>query len=213
MEASDTAGAQGMRASDGEREKVAIFLRDNAAEGRLASEELDERVERAYRAITREQLEALIGDLPGAPLAPPAPAPPAPARPEPPPRAGFWRRTGAWLFDAIVLGLISSVIGGLIGGHGEISLPLWWAYGTLMEGSSRGQTLGKMAFGIRVVDPHTGRSIGFARAFIRQVVALISVICLFLGDLWMLWDGERQCWQDKAAGDVVVPVWADPSHI
>ena len=35
-------------------------------------------------------------------------------------------------------------------------------------------------------------------------------LALLIGYLWMLWDKEKQCWHDKAANDVVVPVSAYP---
>jgi hypothetical protein len=38
-----------LRASDAERERVAVFLRDQAAVGRLTADELEERVDAAYR--------------------------------------------------------------------------------------------------------------------------------------------------------------------
>jgi|tagenome__1003787_1003787.scaffolds.fasta_scaffold20592010_2 hypothetical protein len=55
-----------LRASDADRERVAVFLRDQAAVGRLSHEELDERVGRAYSAVTLGDLERLIADLPRA---------------------------------------------------------------------------------------------------------------------------------------------------
>jgi Domain of unknown function (DUF1707) len=55
-----------LRASDADRERVAVFLRDQAAVGRLTHEELEERVDRAYRAVTLGDLEHLIADLPRA---------------------------------------------------------------------------------------------------------------------------------------------------
>jgi cytochrome c biogenesis protein CcdA len=55
-----------LRASDAERERVAVFLRDQAAVGRLSHEELEERVAAAYRAVTLGDLERLIADLPRA---------------------------------------------------------------------------------------------------------------------------------------------------
>jgi hypothetical protein len=61
-----------LRASDAERERVARFLRDQAAEGRLTHEELEERVGRAYAAKTVRELQELLVDLPRAPLPRPA---------------------------------------------------------------------------------------------------------------------------------------------
>jgi hypothetical protein len=71
------------RASDAERETVADRLRRAAADGRLTAEELDERLEAAYGARTRPELEQLTLDLPAEGGEPPAVTPkrePAPAR-------------------------------------------------------------------------------------------------------------------------------------
>jgi hypothetical protein len=57
-----------IRASDAERERIVSFLRDQAAEGRLSADELDERVGRAYTALTRGELSRLVRDLPDPPF-------------------------------------------------------------------------------------------------------------------------------------------------
>jgi hypothetical protein len=57
-----------IRASDAERERVVSFLRDKTAEGRLTADELDDRVGRAYRAVSRAELQRLVRDLPDPPL-------------------------------------------------------------------------------------------------------------------------------------------------
>lgn len=66
-----------LRCSDAEREQVAGFLRDRAAEGRLTPDELGERVELAYRAVTIGELERLVADLPDSPFDAPRPWQPA----------------------------------------------------------------------------------------------------------------------------------------
>ncbi|MFJ9471869.1 DUF1707 SHOCT-like domain-containing protein [Streptomyces caniferus] len=53
-----------LRASDADRERVVEILRDAVAEGRLAMEEFDERLDAAYRARTYGELEPLTADLP-----------------------------------------------------------------------------------------------------------------------------------------------------
>lgn len=53
-----------MRVSDSERERVAQFLREQALEGRLDHDELDERLGSAYGAKTAGELQDLIEDLP-----------------------------------------------------------------------------------------------------------------------------------------------------
>jgi hypothetical protein len=57
-----------LRASDADRERVIERLRQAASEGRLLTEELEQRLEAALSARTYGQLDALIGDLPGGPL-------------------------------------------------------------------------------------------------------------------------------------------------
>ena len=54
----------GIRASDAEREHHVELLREHAAQGRLTVEELSERLDRAYGAVTRDQLAVLVDDLP-----------------------------------------------------------------------------------------------------------------------------------------------------
>ena len=52
------------RAGDAEREQAAEKLRIAAGEGRIDLAELEERLERAYRAKTYDELAALLTDLP-----------------------------------------------------------------------------------------------------------------------------------------------------
>ncbi|MGX1757580.1 DUF1707 SHOCT-like domain-containing protein [Streptomyces lydicus] len=59
-----------LRASDADRERVAEILRDAVAEGRLAMEEFDERLDAVYRARTYRELEVLTADLPVGATAP-----------------------------------------------------------------------------------------------------------------------------------------------
>jgi Domain of unknown function (DUF1707)/Cell wall-active antibiotics response 4TMS YvqF len=58
------AGSPAVRASDAEREAVVTRLRTAAGEGRLALDELAERLDRALSAVTRDDLEPLTRDLP-----------------------------------------------------------------------------------------------------------------------------------------------------
>jgi hypothetical protein len=62
-----------MLASDGDRERVSVVLRDAAAEGRLTLEELSERVASAYSARTSAELEQLTRDLPATRITPSVP--------------------------------------------------------------------------------------------------------------------------------------------
>lgn len=128
------------------------------------------------------------------------------------PRAGFWRRFGALILDGILLAIIGAILQAVLKGAAAstVSLLAGLAYFTLFVGSARGQTPGMIAQGIRVISFDGSGSIGYGRAFIRWIAGYLSAIVFFLGFFWMLWDKEKQCWHDKLASDVVVPVSAYP---
>jgi uncharacterized RDD family membrane protein YckC len=77
-----------------------------------------------------------------------------------------------------------------------------------MNGSRRGQTLGKMALGIAVRDARTGAAIGFWRGLGRFLITLVFEIALFIpyivDSLAPLWDRRRQSWHDRVVHSVVV---------
>lgn len=153
-----------------------------------------------------------MSESPAAPPLPPPPAAPgvtAPGVAGPSgPRATFWQRLGGLLIDSLLIlaveGIIAIAIDPDVGyGIGLLGGLLYFAY---LEGSPSGQTIGKKIIGTRVVDFRTGGPIGFGRGLIRWVGRLLSGLACGLGYLWMLWDPEKQCWQDKLATTVVVPV-------
>src|SRR5215207_1809513 len=79
-------GDMDLRVGDSDRDEVARSLRQHCAAGRLSVEEFDERVEAAYRAITRRELFAVTSDLPeGLPA-----ESGAAGAPRPEPRRVFW---------------------------------------------------------------------------------------------------------------------------
>lgn len=144
------------------------------------------------------------------PAAPPLPPPPAVAPTSGPsgPRATFWQRLLALIVDSLLIFSVEGVIALAIDpdvGYG-IGLLGGLFYYSYLEGSPSGQTIGKRVMGIRVVDFRTGQPIGFARGLVRWVGRILSGLACGLGYLWMLWDGEKQCWHDKLATTVVVPV-------
>jgi uncharacterized RDD family membrane protein YckC len=127
------------------------------------------------------------------------------------PRAGFWRRFGALIIDAVILLVVEIVLRVALKGAGQaLSLVVSLVYFTLFVGASRGQTPGMSALGIRVISFDGSGSIGYGRAFIRWIGGYVSAVVILLGFFWMLWDKEKQCWHDKFASDVVVPVSAYP---
>ncbi len=55
-----------LRASDADRERVVVQLRESSAQGRLTLEEFSDRVAKAYAARTGADLAVLVRDLPAA---------------------------------------------------------------------------------------------------------------------------------------------------
>lgn len=128
------------------------------------------------------------------------------------PRAGFGVRFVAALVDAVALGVASLLLQALVGeAFGTfVGIALGLGYYAYLEGSPSGQTLGKRAMNIRVVDFLSGGPIDPGRALIRYLGRILSTLPCLLGYFWMLWDPERQTWHDKLANTVVVPTSAYP---
>jgi len=128
------------------------------------------------------------------------------------PRSGFWRRLGAVLIDSVILFVPYAVLLVLVDYTVAqlISVVIDWTYYTMLEGGRTGQTLGKRALGIRVIDFRAGGPIGYGRGLLRQIGKLLSGVVIALGYLWMLWDKENQTWHDKIATTVVVPASSYP---
>ena len=97
------------------------------------------------------------------------------------PTGGTWAMFGLLFVAALIAGVI---------------------YYAKSEGGS-GQTVGKKAVGIRVVDANTGGPIGTGRGVGRYFARWLSSI-LLLGYLWSLWDSRKQTWHDKLVTSVVV---------
>jgi hypothetical protein len=118
---------ENMRVSDADREQVTARLREHFAEGRLTSEELDERITAALSAKTVGELRGVMADLPepapfgpragqAPPFGPGAGQPPAPGpqgwQGQPPwaGRPGYAYRRGPRLLPIALLVLFSFFI-------------------------------------------------------------------------------------------------------
>jgi uncharacterized RDD family membrane protein YckC len=140
--------------------------------------------------------------------------------------AGWWRRVGAAVIDSVIIGLvallllvplgigafgadtdegyIALVVGFLLAGLVIVLVAL--AYAPLMMVKTNGQTVGRMATGIRVVRT-SGQRMDFTTAALREVVfkaLLIGTIAnsftfglaSLLDVLWPLWDEENRALHD-----------------
>jgi hypothetical protein len=135
-----TADSSGqMRASDGDRDNTADWLRTAFAEGRLTKDEYDERIGQALSSKTHAELEALTADLPRKLPGIVAPAPAARAEPRTNPLAiaalacgvaGVFT-SGLTSIPAIILGHIARGQIRRSGANGKdlatIGLALGWA--------------------------------------------------------------------------------------
>jgi uncharacterized RDD family membrane protein YckC len=128
------------------------------------------------------------------------------------PRASFGLRLVAAIIDGVLLGIIGAILTAIVGQvlGSALNLLLGLGYYSYLEGSPSGQTVGKRAMSIRVIDFAGGGPIGPGRALIRYIGRIVSAIPCGLGYWWMLWDPEKQTWHDKFATTVVVPTSAYP---
>jgi uncharacterized RDD family membrane protein YckC len=139
--------------------------------------------------------------------------------------AGLMRRLAAMLYDTLLLAAIAMVATGLLlpltGGKAitAASHPaLGAAYRALLVGivvafyglfwTRRGQTLGMQSWRLRV-EREDGRLLGWGDALRRLAAALLSLLPLGLGFLWILLDRRKRAWHDRLSGTRVVLV---PKH-
>jgi uncharacterized RDD family membrane protein YckC len=104
--------------------------------------------------------------------------------------AGFWPRFGACVIDGLVLGCAfwALVLSARALGEPMLGFIIFmlfshavWAYNTFQHGRW-GQTIGKRATGIRVVEAITGAPISYARATARDCVIIADAnVRLMLG--------------------------------
>jgi uncharacterized RDD family membrane protein YckC len=146
--------------------------------------------------------------------------------------AGFWRRFGAWVIDAVVLGAIFAVLEPLLwpnfGKFFSFTTSFdsnYWmtqframsnVISTVLSGVYfvvfwvwRGQSLGMMVAGAKVVRTD-GTQLDTGRAIVRYLGYIISIIPFFLGFIWIAFDAHKQGWHDKLAETYVVKIPAAP---
>ena len=129
---------------------------------------------------------------------------------------GFWMRLAAAMIDFLIISVampITRILGSATGFFMRMRavspvvtfLLVFWLYSWLLTGL-RGQTVGKMLLGIKVIDEE-GNVPGLGRAALREILGkLISFVVLYLGFLWIAWDRQKQGWHDKIAHTYVVKV-------
>jgi uncharacterized RDD family membrane protein YckC len=126
-------------------------------------------------------------------------------------QADWWRRLLAIIVDSAVLWLPTYAVTRSMDRPARLVVitVLGFVYFALLNGGAKGQTLGKMVWGVRVRDAATGGPLGPAKAALRYIVpALLSIVTfglIWLPDgLWLFRDRRRQTLHDKLAGSLVV---------
>lgn len=155
----------------------------------------------------------------------------APARPQAAPSqyAGFWIRVAAWFIDAVILGIVNSIIMAFFGGGlstlikpGQdastlnlaaifaalgtmllVTFAIQFAYFTFLESSEKQATVGKMALGLKVTDAN-GKRISVGRAAGRWFSKIISGMILGIGYLMVAFTEKKQGLHDMIATTFVV---------
>ncbi|MDE2844677.1 MAG: RDD family protein [Chloroflexota bacterium] len=121
---------------------------------------------------------------------------------------GFWIRLSAAVIDGILLSIVNFELGLFLGLVDSpltilVNLVIGWAYQVGFI-ATKGQTLGKVALGIQVVDSK-GDIPGIGAVLLREIVGkFLSAIALGLGYPWGAWDPEKRGWHDHIAGTYVV---------
>ncbi len=118
---------------------------------------------------------------------------------------GFWIRVLAYIIDAIILGIIRTV---LVSAAGEsaglgISGLVGIVYFVGLWGTT-GQTIGMMPFNLRVVSNTDGGKITWASSILRFVGLIVAFLVIFIGVIWVAFDSRKRGWHDMIGGTVVV---------
>jgi uncharacterized RDD family membrane protein YckC len=139
--------------------------------------------------------------------------------------AGFWIRVFANVLDVLLLAAINQallfltggwrVFGGAAGTNiGAISMTLGSAQ-VIVSGIvpaiviigcwiALGASAGKLILGLRIVDEPTGGRPTAWQCIGRYVTALIGILCVGLGYVWIAIDPRKQGWHDKLVRTLVV---------
>jgi uncharacterized RDD family membrane protein YckC len=96
-------------------------------------------------------------------------------------------------------------VSGLLGVLYYVIVLGWFAYNWLFRQGTTGQTVGKKAVGIAVLDA-SQRPIGPGLTFVRQLAHVLDSLPCLIGYLWPLWDGEKRTFADMIMGTRVLRV-------
>ncbi|MFC8503789.1 RDD family protein [Pedococcus sp. NPDC057267] len=147
--------------------------------------------------------------------------------------ATLGQRFVARLIDGVIVTLVVWIIGflglgALAGSSDEAGNPSGFGVGAMVTTffiiaafsllyemvmiAVRGQTLGKMIMGVKVVLERNGQVPGWGPSFIRWIVPIVGALACYIGALLVLISplfdstGKLQGWHDKAANTLVINI-------
>ena len=121
--------------------------------------------------------------------------------------AGFGERLVAYIIDIVILAVPLAIMSYILPTMVYYILGLIFSIGYLVYfWSTTGQTVGKMAMGLKVINVNTGAPPDAATAALRYVGYIISGIPFYLGFFWVIWDEHKEGWHDKIAKTRVIKV-------
>jgi len=139
--------------------------------------------------------------------------------------AGPWRRLCGWVIDWVIVNILAILPAALLTSAtgipgfvaGLLVVGIWPAYSIVLVHLS-GETIGRIALGIRVLDLEGGRPPGWGRSTIRALIQL----GLFLLSLFILIPAARpvagvNCWSNTSRplacreSRMQPPPWDSPS--
>ena len=129
--------------------------------------------------------------------------------------APWWRRFAALIIDIAILWIPLGIatrsmdVGRYTGFFVGVAFGV--TYFALLNGSRKGQTIGKMVWAIQVRDAATGGPLGYPKAAVRYLAPTALMLIPILGFfLWLaegftpFMDHRRRALHDKVAGSMVV---------
>jgi uncharacterized RDD family membrane protein YckC len=93
--------------------------------------------------------------------------------------------------------------GGILIALGLATMFAIWLWNRIFRMGRTGQSVGKRAMGLKLVDDKTGRPIGAGMCFLRELVSGVVNQVFYLSYLWMLWDTDKVTLADKAVHSTV----------
>lgn len=122
-------------------------------------------------------------------------------------RVGFGPRLASTVIDLMVVGFADAMTF-------QTGRAFWFLLAVYHLGFWlwKGTTLGGSVLGIRLVRLD-GKPLDLATGLYRVLGAVVSLLPLGLGFLWVMWDAEYQSWHDRIAGTTVVKPERRPSLV